>query len=298
LRKVDLVGLLNTYLHRQLTGSRVIDPSNASFTGWYATLDQSGWHEDLCDATGVAPALLPEVLEADRIAGRITRSAAEKFGLSEGTPAMVGMIDTSAAMLLGPARPGQLLDVVGSTDVLALCTDRPRPHERLLTRALGVNAKLWMSVSTIAAAGSSLLWAREQLFRDLSIDAFRSLVLCLSRQRKRNDDDDAGVTFDPYLAGERASVEQRRAAFSGLTLASTREQMLGAVIESLARASAERLTLINTGAVRIRREVIVSGGAADRLDRVFQRDWPGKWTFRRYTEASLRGLGKLTPRER
>lgn len=295
LAKVDLVGLLNTYLHRQLTGSRVIDPSNASFTGWYSTLDQSGWHEDLCDATGVAPALLPDVLEADRIAGRITKGAATRFGLTEGTPAMVGMIDTSAAMLLGPARPGQLLDVVGSTDVLALCTDRPRPHERLLTRALGVNPKLWMSVSTIAAAGSSLLWAREQLFRDLSIDAFRSLVLRLSRRSKSNESSE--VTFDPYLAGERASIEQRTAAFNGLTLATTREDMLAAVIESLARASADRLTLFDKQGVKMRREVIVSGGAADRLDRVFQRDWPGRWTFRRYTEASLRGLGKLAPRE-
>jgi hypothetical protein len=74
--------------------------------------------------------------------------------------------------------------------------------------------------------------------------------------------------------------------------------MLGAIIESLARASAERLRLFDTSEVKIRHEVIVSGGAADRLDRVFQRDWPGKWTFRRYTEASLRGLGKLTPRQR
>ena len=296
LAKVDLVGLLNTYLHRQLTGSRVIDPSNASFTGWYATLEQSGWSEDLCDATSVAPALLPAVLEADRVAGRITKGAAAKFGLTEGTPAMVGMIDTSAAMLLGPERPGQLLDVVGSTDVLALCTDRPRPHERLLTRALGVNGKRWMSVSTIAAAGSSLLWAREQLFREMSIDAFRSLVLRVSRTSK--SDESPGVTFDPYLAGERASVEQRKAAFGGLTLATTREQMLGAIVASLARASADRLKLFESGGVKIRREVVVSGGAADRLDRVFQRDWPGKWTFRRYTEASLRGLGKLLPRER
>jgi xylulokinase len=299
LRKVDLVGLLNTYLHRQLTGSRVIDPSNASFTGWYATLEQSGWSEELCDATGVAPALLPEVLEADRIAGRITRGAARRFGLTEGTPAMVGMIDTSAAMLLGPARAGQLLDVVGSTDVLALCTDRrPRPHEHLLTRALGVNPpgrKLWMSVSTIAAAGSSLLWAREQLFRELSVDTFRSLVQSLARTRGNNQV--PAVTFDPYLAGERASVEQRQAAFHGLTLATTREQMLGAIIESLARASADRLKLFEKGEVKIRRDVIVSGGAADRLDRVFQRDWPGNWRFRRYTEASLRGIGKLNPRE-
>ena len=32
-------------------------------------------------------------------------------------------------------------------------------------------------------------------------------------------------------------------------------------------------------------------------DEVFQRDWPDKWSFRRKTEASLCGLGKLGPRE-
>jgi xylulokinase len=205
------------------------------------------------------------------------------------------MIDTSAAMLLNGAQAGQLLNVCGSTDVLALCTDRPCPHERLLTRALGVGRR-WMSVSTIAAAGSALLWARQQFFPDFSPGRFRMLVRRLARQGGRGLD---GVTFDPYLAGERTSVEQRRAAFGGLTLSTTREQMLHAMIESLARASTERLDILNSaGDVRIRREVMVSGGAADRLDEVFQRDWPGRWSFRRATEASLKGLGKLTPRDR
>jgi xylulokinase len=299
LAKADLVGQLNTYLHRHLTGARVIDPSNASFTGLYATCDQSGWSDELCDAIGASRTLLPHVLEADVVAGRVTPSAAGRFGLADGTPVMAGLIDTSAAMLLAGARPGQLLDVCGSTDVLALCTDRPRPHERLLTRALGVRGagggRRWMSVSTIAAAGSSLLWARQQLFPDLTPARFRALVHRLARRRGR---DVGGVGFEPYLAGERTSVEQRRAAFTGLTLSTTREQMLAAMIESLARASAERLALLADEGGRIRRSVGVSGGAEDRLDAVFQRDWPGRWRFRRETEASLRGIGRMRPRLR
>ena len=74
-------------------------------------------------------------------------------------------------MLLAGAKTGQLLNVIGATDVLALCTDRPKPHERLLTRALGVGKK-WISVSTIASAGSTLEWARHVLFRDLAASAF------------------------------------------------------------------------------------------------------------------------------
>jgi sugar (pentulose or hexulose) kinase len=86
--------------------------------------------------------------------------------LTEGTPVLAGMVDTSAAMVLAGARVGQLVNVSGSTDVLGLCVSKPVPHERLLTRALGVG-KRWMSVGTIAAAGSALEWARRELFRGL-----------------------------------------------------------------------------------------------------------------------------------
>jgi glycerol kinase len=40
MKKADLCGHLNTFLHRQITGARIIDPSNASFTGFYETLTQ------------------------------------------------------------------------------------------------------------------------------------------------------------------------------------------------------------------------------------------------------------------
>lgn len=298
LAEADLVGQLNTYLHRHLTGARVIDPSNASFTGLYRTADQSGWSDELCGAIGADRRLLPDVLEADVIGGCVTRTAAARFGLREGTPVMVGLIDTSAAMLLAGRRPGQLLNVCGSTDVLALCTDRPRPHERLLTRALGIGPQRWMSVSTVAAAGSSLLWARTQLFRDLTEARFRALVRRLAHARRGDEAAGDGVSFDPYLAGERTSIDQRRASFGGLTLATTREHVLGAMIDALARASAERLDLLANIGVPIRRSVMVSGSAADRLDEIFQRDWPGRWRFERQTEASLRGLARLTPRAR
>jgi xylulokinase len=310
LRRADLVGHLNTFLHRRLTGARVTDPSNASFMGLYRTLDQSGWSGELCEAVGASPAQLPEVMEADRVGGNLTREGAARLGLAEGLPMTVGLVDTSAAMLLAGTRPGQLLNVCGSTDVLALCTDRPRPHERLLTRALGVGNR-WMSVSTLAAAASAIYWVKRELFADLSIPKFTQLVRRIglsspdSRLRKRarrqavaSEPPATGVTFEPYLAGERTSIEQRRGAFTGLTLATTREQMLEAVIESLVKASAARLALLDTGDVKILRRVVVSGGAQDRLDELFHRDWPGRWTFHAEDEATLRGLGRLVPRAR
>ena len=286
MQRADLCGHVTTLLHRVLTHSRITDPSNASFMGLYA-IDQSGWSDELIAAVGVTRHRLPQIVSADAVAGMITREASRRFGLTHGTPVVAGMIDTGAAMLLAGARAGQLLNTCGSTDALALCTDRPRPHERLLTRALGIEKK-WLSVSTIAATGSALDWMREQFFRDLGREQFAALTRRLSRKPLTS-----AVRFEPCLAGDRMSMEQRSGAFTGLTLSTTREQMLSAVLEALAQASAARIPLLRSLGTKLRSRVVITGGVADGLGDILHRDWPGKWTFLNEEEASLRGLAKL-----
>ncbi len=304
LRKADLVGHLNTFLHRQFTGSRVVDTANASFMGVFSTVTFSGWSEELCDAVGALRRQLPEIRDANKIGGRLTRSAASDMGVAQGTPMVVGVVDGSAGMLATGAKPGQMVNVCGSTDVLALCTSRAVPHERLLTRALGIG-KLWLSVSTIAAAGSAITWAKDQLFPDFSWPKFHALVAKLGRAGRDSHhaqgapalsaETTAGVHFEPYLAGDRMSIEQRQASFGGLTLATTREHLLAAVLESLAETSAARVRLLRQLRFPILRNVVVTGGA-QKFHAILHRDWPGRWTFRHEDEATLKGLAKLEPK--
>jgi sugar (pentulose or hexulose) kinase len=289
MRRADLVGHLNTFIHRQFTHARIIDPSNAAFMGVYSTTTLQGWNEELMEVVGASEHQLPQLVSADSVAGLITRTAGQRFGLTHGTPMLAGLVDTGSAMLLSGASRGQLLNSSGSTDVLALCTDVPRPDEALLTRPLGTGRK-WLSVSTIAAAGSAINWVREQFFADLKPDEFRKLLTKLARRPP-----ESSVRFDPHLAGSRISMEQRSGAFSGLTLSTTRDEMLSAVIESLATASAARLKVlwqVNRG-VRFLPRVIITGGVSQSLGKLLHRDWQGKWQFRQEEEASLRGLSRL-----
>ena len=286
MRRADLVGHVNTFLHLHFTAARVIDPSNASFMGLFR-LDWSGWCEQVCDAVGASEHQLPQVIGADGVGGLVTRAAGRRFGLTHGTPVLAGMIDTGAAMLLAGATPGRMLNVCGSTDVLALCVEKPRPHEHLITRALGVGRQ-YLSVSTLAAGGSTIQWLRERLFADLADKRFFALVKELA-----DTPAESSVLFEPYLAGDRMSIEQRMAKFSGLTLSTTREQMLSAAIEALARASAARIKLLQSVGTKIDHHVTLSGGVSGGLGAVLHRDWPGKWMFKVETEATLRGLSRL-----
>ncbi len=186
--------------------------------------------------------------------------------------------------------PGSFSTCAVPRTFLALCTDKPRPHEKLLTRALGIGRK-WLAVSTLAAAASAIYWAREQFFSEWPIERFREELFRLGRLGEKAA---GGVVFDPYMAGERTSIEQRAGAFTGLTLATTRENMLSAILEGLIKASAERFPLLEATGTTMLPNVVVSGGA-DRLDKLMHRDWPGKWKFRSVTDATMRGLGIMTP---
>lgn len=297
--RAALVGQLATYLHRQLTGARVIDPSNASFLGVYATTTLAGWCPELLDAVGGRADQLPDVLPADAVAGTVTPDAAHRYGLRAGTPVLTGCVDGSAALLAagmdaGGLRPGQLIDVLGSTDVLAMCAAVAAPDERLLTRALGVDGG-WVSVATLAAAGSALDWARRVLFADLPVDPFHGLVA-----RVAANPDTGGVRCRPTLAGERTRMSPRRAAFDGITLATTREHLLAALLQALSAASAARIPLL-TAVASPRREVYLTGGAAGSLAPLLTRGWPAHhsgepWRFTRIDEATLRGSAILGER--
>jgi len=144
-------------------------------------------------------------------------------------------------------------------------------------------------VGTIAAAGSALEWVHRALFSEMNLEAFFRLV------RKCSKEKIGECRFEPYLAGDRMSMEVRRGAFENLSLGTSREEMLVAVIDALAKASAERLRLLLSRGVRIKRRVVISGGTARELRNVLQRDWGEGWTFEYEDEATLRGLSGQLP---
>ena len=124
---------------------------------------------------------------------------------------------------------------------------------------------------------------------------FYSLVSRIAQDVK-NEEAEAGVHFDNYLAGSRTSLEQPTASFTGLSLATTREAMLRAILQSLARESAERVRLLmKVNPIRIRRQVLLTGGVQGGLSKLLHRGWPGKWTFKEQEEATLRGVARLIP---
>ena len=286
-RTTTLVGHLNTWLVHLLTGERVIDPSNASFTGLYRTTTLDGWDDDLLAVAGVKRDQLPRVIDGNVVAGRVTTAGARRLGLTAGTPMLAGVIDGSGGLLLAGGKPRTTLNVVGSTDVLAVVTAEPHPFEGLLTRALGVGGQ-WVTAATVAAAGSAIDWAHRTFFADLSDPAFRREVAKLVRRPVAT-----GLAFDARLAGTRTAVEPVRGTITNLDLGADRRGILSALLDSLARQSGQRFDFLADAGVPFDRLVHTTGGGAATLATVLRPDWPKGLRFKALNEATAGGAWRL-----
>ncbi len=296
-KQIHRIGQPATLLIHALTGQWVIDPSQAAFLGLYDAVHLSGWVPELLAAVGIRPQQLPDLRFADDIAGTVTPAAARSLGLPVGCPVFSGIVDTSAAMLATDCQPGRMVHSAGSTDVLAICLPQAHPAPDILTRPLGTHKiapKTWLAVSTIAAGGSSIKWAYSNLFPDLSFKDFNKLLRRLADNlNEKSSDSSAGdsVQFSPYLAGDRTSLETRRAEFSNLTLATTRQQMLSAMLSSLAQASRRRFIRLSE-IHRPKREIFTMGGQKELAD-LMHRCWPGKWSFTPLVNEAIGGLNRI-----
>jgi xylulokinase len=291
--KIAHVGQLSSLVNLHLAGNWMIDPSQAAFTGLYDTVGLTGWSAELCNAIGIKTAWLPEVQFADQIVGFLADAVAERVGLKPGTPIIGGLVDTSAAMAATPMDPGQLVHNSGSTDVLALCTAKPHPADDILTRPVGVGAKMpkrWLAVSTIAAAGTTIHWMYQNFFRDLPPKKFQKLLaqLCANAGDASLS---AGIAFDPYLAGDRTSMDQRQAAFTGLTMAAGRDQMLHAVAAALVQSS--RARFVRLSKIQKPRPVIYTMGGQSELGDAMHRAWPGHFKFQPLEGQANAGLQRI-----
>lgn len=170
-RKASILGHLNTFLFKKLVNRWIIDPTNASVTGLYNTVNASGWDEDLARDLGIPLEKLPPVIPSLEIAGYVSDEAARVTGLPSGVPVLVGSNDTSAAAVgAGLLKEGQVLNISGSSEILVVCLEKPLPSERYYLRTHPLPGK-WLMYD-IVIGGFALEWFRTQFCRELDREEF------------------------------------------------------------------------------------------------------------------------------
>jgi len=183
---------------------------------------------------GVRPSQVPEARPFGSPLGVLRPGAAEALGLRAGIPVISGVNDGAASMLGAGLRvAGDAVDTGGTSGGIAIYTDGPvaLPVAGLYQAPAPIPGR-WVVGGAMAALGASVGWLLSSVLGDRwsAEDLFAEAATVPAGAQ--------GLTFLPYLAGERAPIfdESARGAFVGLTLGHGRAHLFRAVLEGAAFA--------------------------------------------------------------
>ncbi|MBB5751565.1 xylulokinase [Prosthecomicrobium pneumaticum] len=258
--------LVKDYILWRLTGTVATDPSDASATG-LMDVRRLDWTGALCEAAGIAPALLPPIRPSLAIAGAITSDAAAATGLAAGTPVAPGGGDVAAlAVGCGVVEEGVLGVTLGTAGHVVLSARSlpeigREPGFWPITHADPART-IWLGL--VMSGGLSLSW----LHRTLSTgDPARLAFPAMTALAEGVPPGARGVSFVPFLEGSATPAPEAaaRAGFSGLSSAHGAPEMVQAVMEGVAFNVKDCVAMFERLGGTVREVRVAEGGA--RVDR-------------------------------
>jgi xylulokinase len=229
------------YVRLRLTGEHAVDAADASGTLLF-DVGARRWSDEMLDALEIPRAWMPPVYESPDV------------------PGAPGAGDQAAGALgVGVDRPGPLSVVLGTSGVVfaALPAFAADPQGRAHSFCHAVPGA-WHAMGVMLSAAGSLRW-----YRDVVGDDYSTLTQEAASVPAGAD----GVTFLPYLAGERTphADPDARGAFVGLALNHGREHLTRAVLEGVAFGLRDSLALLSELGVAAASGRVSGGGARSKL---------------------------------
>jgi sugar (pentulose or hexulose) kinase len=264
LRPPAEVGFVGDVVVSRLCGRRAHDATSLSIA---LLLNPSlGEAEpELLARLGVAQEQLPDLLGPRTAAGELLPEVAERTGLPAGIPVSVAVHDQYAAALgCGAVHPGDVMFGAGTAWVLlAVAEETPGREKPVIPQAFACThlvEGLWGQMLSMVNGGSAFRWAVD--------------LLGLAGQEASAVDDmigstppgSGGVRFRPLLTpGGGTGLESGgRGRLDGLSLSTTRQQVLRAVVEGLGMELRRHVGLLSDGGLRIGRLIMCGEAASSR----------------------------------
>ena len=244
--RIARIMLPKDYVRLKLCGEHAIDVADASGTLLF-DVARRRWSDEVLEALEIPREWLPRALESAEVSG-VT---------ADGVPVAAGAGDQAAGALgVGAIAPGPASVVLGTSGVVfsALDAYRADPEARVHVFCHAVPDR-WHAMGVMLSAAGSLQWFRDTLAPGVEFGA-------LLAEAERWEPGAEGLTFLPYLAGERTphADPDARGAFTGLSLRHDRGALTRAVLEGVAFGLRDCLDVVRS--VGAGRAGITSGRAS------------------------------------
>ena len=247
------------YVVARLTG-RPTATQNTMFTAQLndnRTLGVTAYDDELLALSGVDPSRLPELVAVDAVVGTVAPPVAEALGLTAGVVVRAGLNDSAAgALAAGVLAPGRVGIAMGTTAVvLDTVPDKRGDLEAELVSMPGARPDHYLASAENGIAGKAVEHGMALLD-----GSFAHLETALAASPPGA----GGVLFLPWMVGSMAPAGDRlaRGAFLNVSLETTREDLVRAMVEGTAHNLAWLLPQVERFTGQACASLVFFGGTA------------------------------------
>ena len=258
--RIARIMLPKDYIGYKLTGVHACDYSDAS---GMLLLDVKNrcWSEEMLDICGVRKDQMPELFESYEVIGSLKPDLAAAFGLQESVRVVAGAGDNAAAAVgTGTVGDGACNISLGTSGTIFISSDHFGVDPNNALHAFAHADGKYHLMGCMLSAASCNKWFCEDI---LGTQDYGMVQQAISDEALGRN----SVYFLPYLMGERSPINDTdaRGLFIGISMDTTRADMMQAVLEGVAFAIRDSFEVARSLGIPIERSMLCGGGAKSPL---------------------------------
>ena len=258
--RIAKIMLPKDYINYRLTGVHACDYSDASGM-LLLDVEHRRWSQEMLDVCGVSERQMPRLFESYEAIGTVRGFVAGALGLPRDCAVVAGAGDNAAAAVgTGVVGKGGCNISLGTSGTIFISSDKFGVDPFNALHAFAHADGGWHLMGCMLSAASCNKWLCEEILKTTDYAGEQRDITPDRLGRNR-------VFFLPYLMGERSPINDTdaRACFIGMSMDSTRADLVQAVLEGVAFAIRDSLEVAKSLGLTINRSKLCGGGARSPL---------------------------------
>lgn len=250
--KIAKIMLPKDYVNYKLTGVHACDYSDASGM-LLLDVQHKCWSREMLDICGITEKQMPQLFESYEVIGTVTADV----GLPKTCQVVGGAGDNAAAAIGTDTVGGGSCNIsLGTSGTIFISSERFGVDPNNALHAFAHADGHYHLMGCMLSAASCNKWFYEEI---LNSDDYADIQSAITEDKLGTND----VYFLPYLMGERSPINDTnaRGTFVGMTMGTTRTDMVQAVMEGVTFAIRDSFEVAKSLGIDIKRSKLCGGGA-------------------------------------
>lgn len=259
-RRIRRIMLPKDYINYRLTGVHSCDYSDAGGT-LLLDVRNKRWSEEMLEICGIREEQLPALYESSEVTGTLLPEVSKLLGLPEDVKVVGGAGDNAAAAVgTGTVGNGSCNISLGTSGTIFISSDHFCADPCNALHAFPHADGAYHLMGCMLSAASCNKWFCEEILKSGDMAGEQQMI---AEEKLGNNP----VFFLPYLMGERSPINDTdaRACFLGMSMDSSRSDLLLAVLEGVAFALRDSLEVARSIGITVDSSMLCGGGARSPL---------------------------------